>query len=133
MDFFCHRPFSCLEDIIRTELHDYKSPNLLVVSREPIMHAHLFRKKDRVVIQDFYLATPKHPFLKWLLDDRVEKYKKNQGEKGPFSYSIEKDIDRYRALEIMKLANSSSLSDLIDQSWFETAGSIYELPEGILH
>merc|ERR1711871_626602 len=24
-------------------------------------------------------------------------------------------------------------SDLIDQSWFETAGSIYELPEGILH
>ena len=27
--------------------------------------------QDRVVIQDFYLATPRHPFFKWFLDDRM--------------------------------------------------------------
>jgi hypothetical protein len=49
------------------------------------------------------MATPKHPFLLWLLEDRLQQFKahtKNPTDvhfgKGPFSYSIEKDIDRYR-------------------------------------
>ena len=47
-----------------------KETNLLVVSLEPRIHANVFRDKDRVVIQDFFMATPKHPFFKWFLDDR---------------------------------------------------------------
>lgn len=126
----------CLIDIIATELKKYTSKDLLVVSREPSAHAHLFKKKDRLVIQDFFLATPKHPFLKWLLDDRLEYLNKkcltgNDEQNwcvGPFSYSIEKDIDRYRALDMKKLAKEKDLSSLIDMEYFVSAGAIFELP-----
>jgi hypothetical protein len=62
--------------------------------------------------QDFFMATPKHPFFLWLLEDRLSLFDSSsagQGNlansapagsrasfpKGPFSYSIERDIDRY--------------------------------------
>ena len=99
LDFYCHRPFSCLLDQLpssRPTIHR----NLLVVSREPKAHATIFREKERVVIQDFFLSTPRHPFLKWLLDDRLINYNEDilngrKTSKGPFSYSIERHIDAY--------------------------------------
>ena len=164
VDFYCHRPFDCLiHQILSNELSHYTKKDLLVVSREPSMHEHLFRNKDRVIIQDFYLATPKHPFFKWLLDDRMEQlhkddeiltklnlpkkseigidyyrdYKYNNTHfrlgRGPFSYSIEKDIDRYRSYEIRNGHGNHSLDDLLDSEYFLTAGGIYELPAGVMH
>lgn len=44
--------------------------DILIVSLEPTIHANIFRDKDRVVIQDFYMSTVRHPFFKWFLDDR---------------------------------------------------------------
>ena len=134
-DFYCHRPFDCLiHQILANELKHYKGNDMLVVSREPPMHEHLFRHKDRVVIQDFFLATPKHPFFKWLLDDRMEKLDEDKlGTRGPFSYSIERDIDRYRAYGIRSGHGNHSLDDLLDSKYFLTAGGIYELPAGVLH
>lgn len=133
LDFYCHRPFSCLEEIISKELKKFKSQDLCLVSHEPAMHAHLFRNKDRVVIQDFYFCTPKHPFLKWLLEDRLKLFEKGDKSKGPFSYSIESDVDRYRALVIKKQSKNITLNELIDSDFFEHAGDIVELPEAVLH
>ena len=47
--------------------------DILIVSLEPTIHANIFRDKDRVVIQDFYMSTVRHPFFKWFLDDRSYK------------------------------------------------------------
>ena len=47
--------------------------DILIVSLEPTIHANIFRDKDRVVIQDFYMSTVRHPFFKWFLDDRSNK------------------------------------------------------------
>lgn len=76
---------------------------LLLISQEPKIHSYLFRNKDRVIIQDFFLSTKKHPFFKWILDNHNQNYQesiknKEIPRKGPFSYSIEKDIDEYRQL-----------------------------------
>jgi hypothetical protein len=132
LDFYCHKPFHCLLNghVASYLKHRPEAGNLLIVSLEPLVHAHLFRNKSRVVIQDFYMATAKHPFLKWLLEDRNAHFKNEKAAfiaeygisnyngsgtsistaptqlrggvslaghftKGPFSYSIEKDIDRY--------------------------------------
>ena len=65
------RPFTCIVDRLlpQTEaLRDEK--DVLIVSLEPTIHANIFRNKDRVVIQDFYMSTARHPFFKWFLDDR---------------------------------------------------------------
>ena len=174
LDFYCHRPFRCLvqraqkqwqtQTFTQTGASASNSSStaalprdVLVVAREPLAHAVLFRKKTRVVIQvgttalyytslhprifslflfyrtflsdmkfhrlylqDFFLATPRHPFLHWLLEDRLQLFLRsrragapdsnnssnnisaNASEaavfpKGPFSYSIERDIDRYRS------------------------------------
>ena len=112
LDFYCVKKFKCLEakvvELSKTtlpsgyadKLGDYDSPgkanHLLAVPREPDAHAMLFREKERVVIQDFYLVTPKHPFLKWFLDDKLASFyyetdlKNNHNgpptTKGPFSY-----------------------------------------------
>lgn len=100
-DFYCTRPLSCLANRIRRyldrEYGDSKvaPQHVLVVSREPLAHALLFHNKSRVVIQDFFMATPKHPFLEWFLNDRAHQFALNISTKGPFSYSIDKDIDAY--------------------------------------
>lgn len=97
LDFYCHRPFRCMVDQLLSSVNH----NTLVVSREPRLHATIFREKERVVIQDFFLSTPRHPFLKWLLDDQLIDYHEDilngrKTSKGPFSYSIERHIDAYR-------------------------------------
>lgn len=76
--------------------------DILVVSLEPMVHANLFRNSHRVLIQDFFLSTPKHPFFKWLLDIRNNESKMANYSfiKGPFSYAIEKDVDQYRQIMI---------------------------------
>lgn len=110
LDFYCHRPFRCLLKQVLNQLPiGSKLPkDVLVVSLEPLAHATLFRRKRRVVIQDFFLATPRHPFFLWLLEDRLSLFHLDGSSndtdssglsasfpKGPFSYAIEKDIDRY--------------------------------------
>jgi hypothetical protein len=99
LDFYCHRPFSCLEAFLPplTSATSSAAEDILIVSLEPKIHANIFRDKDRVVIQDFYMATARHPFFKWLLDDRLARFLQDPEHpaKGPFSYSIEKDIDAY--------------------------------------
>lgn len=103
LDFYCHRPFHCLvESLVKFHNTSKFGPNLLVVPQETMIHANTLRNKTRVVIQDFFLATPKHPFFKWFLDDRLAKYERNIAEglpldKKPFSFVIEEDIDRYRS------------------------------------
>ena len=129
LDFYCHRPYRCLlrkaMSLLREGRYDSKlalppaiSSNdsiprdVLVVSREPLVHAVLFRNKSRVVIQDFFMATPRHPFFLWLLEDKLKLFNDSTAAapagvfpKGPFSYSIEKDIDRY--LEQKRAADDS--------------------------
>jgi hypothetical protein len=98
-DFYCVRPIECIASRVRDSLARQFGTNVprdvLIVSREPLAHALLFRNKSRVVIQDFFLGTPKHPFFKWLLDDRNTKFSNGAQVKGPFSYSVEKEIDEY--------------------------------------
>jgi hypothetical protein len=103
----------------------HKTIDVLVVSQETKVHSVLFHNKTRVVIQDFFMATPKHPFLLYLLEDRLKAFTASTAgtstasrnttgtastagasvsappakpAKGPFSYSIEKDLDAYHAV-----------------------------------
>ena len=104
LDFYCHRPFSCLDALVTKLARLSGQQHVLAVSLEPAVHAAIFRSKDRVVIQDFYMATPKHPFLRWFLDNRKQAFDKDPSRpaKGPFSYSIEADIDAYRAFKVQE-------------------------------
>ena len=145
VDYYCHRPFTCLEDIVAQELQDYKSSNLLLVGREPMALSLLTQNKDRTVGAEWLMSTKKHPFFKWLLDDRKKVYEEEKDkpktkanklqkqQKGPFSATIEHDIDRYRAAVIKEMAKDTDLEELIDSNFFLTAGEIFELPEGVLH
>jgi hypothetical protein len=59
LDFHCHRPFRCLVDHVGKAIQHKRgdSPSgpapkhVLVVAREPLAHAVVFRNKTRVVIQ----------------------------------------------------------------------------------
>jgi hypothetical protein len=106
LDFICHRPFHCLLDMASEMSSSSTSGNhtshddILVVSQEPTVHANIFREKEEVIIQDFFMGTPRHPFLGWLLDDRLTRFyddlhHERSPPKGPFSYSIEDDLDMW--------------------------------------
>ena len=123
-DFYCYKPFNCLINKISSIIYTHPSfkpytpmgksnsshLDILVISLEPKVHANLFRNKERVLIQDFFLTTPKHPFFKWLLDTRNNDFNQPGYSylKGPFSYAIEKDVDLYR--QIMMKSNDSIVS-----------------------
>ena len=126
LDFYCHRPLHCLELSLPNDILTGSKKNILVVSLEPVVHANLFRNKSRVVIQDFMMATPKHPFFKWFLDDRKQSYEEQVNKswpftKGPFSYAIENDIDKYK----MKTNSYKSKAN--------SSVVIYEFKEEVLH
>ena len=111
LDFYCVRPFSCIEKFSKVENILSKKgtePDLMVVSLEPSMHSVVLYNKTRVVIQDFFMTTPKHPFFKWLLDDRNSQ--QTELGKKPFSYSVDKDIDRFKQEHQTKHSNSSGLN-----------------------
>ena len=62
LDFYCHKPFSCLIESLsskylpkNTLASTNTNSSLFVVSLEPRVHGLLFRSKPRVVIQDFFL------------------------------------------------------------------------------
>jgi hypothetical protein len=120
LDFYCHRPYHCLINkaieqanmmlsqrrltgIITRENHsEIRSTkkvlkDVLVVSREPELHAILMHNKPRIIIQDFFMTTPKHPFFLWFLEDRLALFHmdRNSFPSGPFSYHIEGYIDSY--------------------------------------
>lgn len=63
----------------------------------------------------------------------MEMFNRGSGLEGPFGFTIEKDIDRYRTHVIKQLSLNTTLHDLIDQNFFVSAGDIFELPESILH
>jgi hypothetical protein len=69
LDFYCHRPFNCMIDSVTKKLDKILSStlnqldNILLVPLEPYDHAVTLQNKTRIVIQDFYMASPKHPFL----------------------------------------------------------------------
>ena len=110
LDFYCHSPFRCFNRILQEQKgdeDDIDTKNILVVSQESQLHAHVLRNKTRVVIQNFFMCTPKHPFLRWLLEDRLESYDRDRTtnrkiSETPFSFGIEDDIDRYRASAKLK-------------------------------
>ena len=77
------------------------------MSLEPLMHSVILYNSTRVVIQDFFMITPKHPFIRWLLDDRNSK--KDALGKKPFSYSLNKDIDRFKESNQRRLTKSAGL------------------------
>jgi hypothetical protein len=140
-DFYCAKPFSCIINKVlsrlRVSVDNAALNDVLIVSREPVAHALLFRNKSRVVIQDFFVATKRHPFLLWLLEDRNAKFKKGSKMKGPFSYSVEKDIDMY----LKSLSGTNFFYDAPGQR-IEPMGNgvanamgpfIVELSEDVLH
>lgn len=116
LDFYCHRPMSCLEQyslqVLATHLESVAPHltrslliqhrvNILMVPREPLMHAYFLHGRPRVVIQDFYMSTAKHPFMQWLLDDLSTSYINHNytlTSKGPLSYSIDQMLDQYYSL-----------------------------------
>lgn len=120
LDYHCYRPLSCLETFIQTKLQTYLSNSLnnhshiLVLSREPPIHAYYIHHKNRTVIQNFFYATPKHPFLGWLLDYVNENYHNHTkiNTKGPFSYSLGRYLDYYYQMKNMYLSSTMSLSSL---------------------
>lgn len=111
LDFYCHRPMQCLEhyalhllskhkpfqNVTRSHLIQHRV-NLLLVPREPLIHGYYLHGRPRVVIQDLYMSTPKHPFLQWLLDDLTTDFIHNNytlNQKGPLSYSIDPLLDEF--------------------------------------
>jgi hypothetical protein len=111
LDFYCHRPMLCLENyavqvltrrfphynLSRHLLMQHKV-NILLLPREPLMHSLYLHGRPRVIIQDLYMATPKHPFLQWLLNDLTVEFVQNNftlTRKGPLSYSIDPLLDEY--------------------------------------
>lgn len=141
LDFYCHRPFTCLVNSLAASHHFDADPDadILAVSKEPFIHAHLLWYKERVVIQDFFMATPRHPFIRWLLDDRLHQFEaiSDPAEnriitKKPFSNCIEADIDRYK--ELLRTAQTSpSTSSSLPSSKQRKEPLIIELDEAILH
>jgi hypothetical protein len=115
LDFYCFKSFECLEHYILNEINhfdltmtekEFSQSNILVVSREPDIHSLYLHHRNRVVIQDFFMSTPKHPFFKWLLDYVNNDFQKKNGQlnnKGPFSYSIQHHLDLYYNLTNMKI------------------------------
>lgn len=97
LDFYCVRPFHCIHQLLPPHIHP--KDDILVVSLETRMHSTVFRQKERVVIQDFFYATPRHPFFRFMLDDRMAKFNADikHSAKGPFGYHIEEDIDAFWA------------------------------------
>ena len=119
LDFYCHRPYHCLINKAIEQVHSILSKttitnannskglethpkqkllkDVLIVSREPEVHAILMHNKPRIIIQDFYMATPKHPFFLWFLENQLALFHDSQGfpPTGPFSYHIEGHIDNY--------------------------------------
>jgi hypothetical protein len=121
LDFYCYRTFECLENYVLHQLIEHLTPAanatqaernamkrellddssaFMVVSREPDLHARYIHQQSRIVIQDFFLLTPKHPFLKWFIDRENKNYLQNKEKnlemkKGPFSYSIQTTLDDY--------------------------------------
>lgn len=157
LDFYCYRPFSCLEEMVdilsfnqdrsRGTGRFGSTPDVLAVSLEPSVHAAIFRSKERVVIQDFYMATPRHPFLEWFLDDRLVSYLNDidQGResfKGPFSYSIETDLDMWMKVVGYKETSLNDRLSIAEKARLRTkfkfgeqiyGGTVVELKEDILH
>lgn len=133
LDFYCHRPLLCLEEYVLAEMgqilkrpvakYEMAHADILVVSREPILHAEFIHKSSRVVIQDFLMVTPKHPFIKWFLDNRTANFINNPqyAKTGPFSYNIHRALDEYyahtRANLLHDVWGSSSLA------WIQAATS----------
>jgi hypothetical protein len=136
LDFYCYRSFECLESYILSQLKEadpsltssfpplssfqtrntsyasftpaLTSSDILVVSREPEIHSRFIHNQSRIVIQDFFFATPKHPFLKWFLDKRNNEFQKAKSigmttMKGPFSYSIQSTLDEYYQIKQSKI------------------------------
>ena len=123
LDFYCVRPFKCLLQMLPKEVSP--ADNILIVSLETRMHSLIFKGKERVVIQDFFYATPKHPFFKYLLDDRMAHFVKDTAfNKGPFGYHIEDDIDNFIKLEEEERNKSTS---------GKKKNVIFELRDDVLH
>jgi hypothetical protein len=152
LDFYCYKPFSCLLTRIVAQYDGMISNNshILLVSHESKAHATLLRNKSRIVIQDFFTATPKHPFIKWLLGYHYDHYERRKHsnirvKKGPFSYSIDKYVDQYAcetahvmSSQISLLMNSTSnvtdqqINEIIESIRAER-GYIIELEDDYLH
>lgn len=158
-DFYCSRPLVCLSDavigLIQRELSPpSKGPqtHLLIASREPLLHAVFIHNHPRTVIQDFFLATPHHPFFKWLLDLINADFIRRQlptnassssskitiSEKGPFSYSIEHYLDLYYKEKNMQVKHQRQNESLLAHRWMHDQSSpglevIYEMHSRILH
>ena len=80
LDFYCVRNFDCMIkniekqynlNILREEhIHYKKAGHVLIVPNEPYLQSIMLYLNNRTIIQDYFAATPKHPFFKWLLDER---------------------------------------------------------------
>lgn len=168
LDFYCYRSFECLENYLFQQLlskekllasslsasnssadfvtasknlenkSHYSSAHILVVSREPEIHSRFIHGRERVVIQDFFFATPKHPFLRWFLDTVNRQFKEGRQAKGPFSYSIQGVLDEYYRQQ--KLLLASQTGSLLASRLHPASGSapavreyVLELPSDVLH
>ena len=75
------------------------------------------------------MATPKHPFFKFILDDRLARFQRmgNTSVKGPFSYHIHKDIDAFRK----SITTKKNPDGVLSADAMHPA--IFELSEDVLH
>lgn len=110
LDFYCHRPLHCLESYITKtfesqlglSLEDIKQEryHVLIVPQEPLIHSLFIHHRSRVVINDLYMATPRHPFLEFFLNSITDVFVRNNytlSSRGPFSYNIDPQLDLYYA------------------------------------
>lgn len=96
-----------------------------------LLYLLLYFYKSRVIIQDFFMATPKHPFFKFILEDRLARFRRegNTSVKGPFSYHIHKDVDAFRK----SLRSKTKDANLLVKSVDSNHPAIFELSEDVLH
>ena len=80
LDFYCVKNFDCMIQNIeksydvtilqQERLHHHHPSHVLIVPNEPYLQSIMLYLNNRTIIQDYFAATPKHPFLKWILDER---------------------------------------------------------------
>lgn len=110
LDFYCHRPLHCLESYITKtfesqlgltlEAIKQQKYHILIVPREPLIHSLFIHHRSRVVINDLYMATARHPCLEFILNNLNDGFVRNNytlSMKGPFSYNIDPQLDLYYA------------------------------------
>ena len=68
LDFYCHRPFNCVEKNVMIKDEYISGKDYLIISRDSTINSNILWNKTQVVAPDFFMCSPKCSLLKSVLD-----------------------------------------------------------------